>query len=138
MRKIGKARIPTSTYRFGVVTLFILVVSVIPAERVRGESNPDRLEMIGSYLGLSEFCLAYGVDFVQQAEKIHNGLRDYHTSMPKDYAAWLVFKKGFEGGRQGLLYSPEVGGSISVLALGDPSLICGKVHQYTLQLYNLK
>ena len=74
------------------------------------------LAMAASYLGMAEFCTAYGVDFQAVAQRTIDRFR--RDTLRDDDHALFIFDKMVRAGSLGNLYSPQIDKLIDLIAEG--------------------
>ncbi len=95
------------------------------------------MAMAASYLGMAEFCKAYGVDFTEVAQRVIDGMR--HSTLKNDDRALFIFDRMVHAGNLGNLYSPQKDELIDLVATGtDLRKICDASYQQVLIISKLK
>ncbi len=96
------------------------------------------ITMVGGYLGMAEFCTAYGIDFRPTASLVRDGFRQ---NVFPDYTdpRRMAFDAGVRFGTRGIIYSPQAGDYLNVVTSGtDVRQFCRVAHQQTMQISQTK
>jgi len=96
----------------------------------------DHLKMMASYLGIAEFCNAYGVDFRNKANKVLQGILET-TNFDKSLTR-TELNTYLEKGNFGELYSIVKGDYLSVSTSSDPFKTCRDAHLEVIKISKLK
>ena len=93
----------------------------------------NRVMMVGSYLGTSDFCFSYGIDYKNIAYKIIKSLDKEFEQANSNYLE--VFRKAVSKGKIGFLFSPEAKGFINLAQENvNPFQLCKITHQEVIKL----
>ena len=119
--------------------LLLLGSSVLRASVAQSSSEWEEKFLIGptrsvaSYLGLAEFCAAYGVDFRPLANELTKGYRE--NLLANEPRMSSAFSSGLTAGRQGMLYSVKAQRFLNLLeSLPLPPRACQIAHQQVIQV----
>ena len=96
----------------------------------------DHLKMMASYLGIAEFCNAYGVDFRNTANEVLQGILET-TNFDKSLTR-TELNTYLEKGNFGELYSIVKGNYLSVSTFSDPFKTCRDAHLEVIKISKLK
>ncbi|MCR9111382.1 hypothetical protein [uncultured Marivita sp.] len=92
--------------------------------------------MLASYLGAASFCISYGVNYTDLADRLSDAFKSDENLTDDEVTA---FQEGRLKGELGLLYSPEAGRYINLpLETADVSQACSIAHQQVIKLSKLK
>jgi hypothetical protein len=94
--------------------------------------------MVGSYLGMADFCAAYGIDFRPLAHQVRDGFRV--NAMPDTGDPnRMIFDDSVQQGTRGILYSLQTGQFVDVPASGaDMRMVCQSAHQQVVRISQMK
>ena len=91
---------------------------------------------VAGYVGLAEFCWAYGVDYRDTAREISRSMMaEVDGSSP---AQGRLLRAGLEAGARGEIYSAAVGEFIAVYESTDMELACNRIYAQFQRVTSLK
>lgn len=108
------------------------------AQTTELQKRDDALLMVASYLGIAEFCTAYGVDFRNVAAPVISGFRD-NILPSEDSSKSIAFDAALRAGKLGRLYSPQLGAFVDLPKQGANMVqVCSQAHQQVLLISKMK
>jgi hypothetical protein len=109
-----------------------------PAQAQALDRETGSIVMVGGYIGMAEFCTAYGVDFRSLANMVRDGMRQ---NVFPNYADpnRMAFEDGVRWGTRGMVYSPQAGDFLNMANNGsDMRQFCQFAHQKMVQISQMK
>lgn len=122
--------------RLAFIALFLMIGSQAGAASKDAELRGS-IMMLASYLGFSEYCSAYGVEYQRLANEIIRGFKENATQQDKRYLT--DFERAVIKGNLGYLYSPKADRYVDMPKEGaDPYQTCKMAHQTVLKVSKAK
>lgn len=98
--------------------------------------NEAALLMVASYFGAAFYCVAYGVDYRSLAEEVDDGMRK--NVIQDDALMWLLWNRGFESGKIGMLYSIEAGTFLELKDAPDTKSACDFAYRNAVAISRMR